>query len=199
MFSGMLLDKIENMTADKKTIYFLHGTGGHPRNFWFPNVASHAKELGYDNVIPQFPDPDDANLVQWLEYFEKNYSPKENDLLIGHSAGVPNALNILQTSSVKFSKAILVAGFIDQLPHQGDDHPTLFKNQKWDKIKSSCDEFIFIHSDNDPWGCDHKQGEKLRSYLGGTLIVKTGEGHFGSVMFEQPYSDFPLVEYFLEQ
>jgi hypothetical protein len=29
--------------------------------------------------------------------------------------------------------------------------------------------------------------------LGGTLIIKSGEGHMGSDSFNQPYKEFPLI------
>jgi hypothetical protein len=31
-------------------------------------------------------------------------------------------------------------------------------------------------------------------HLGGTLIVRHGEGHMGSDSFNQPYKEFPLLE-----
>lgn len=53
-------------------------------------------------------------------------------------------------------------------------------------------EIIFINSDNDPWGCDDKQGRKMFDKLGGTLIIRH-DGHMGSEKFNQPYREFPLV------
>ncbi len=52
---------------------------------------------------------------------------------------------------------------------------------------------MFIHSDNDPWGCSEKQGKEMFDKLGGTLIIKHGEGHMGSDSFNQPYKKFPLL------
>jgi hypothetical protein len=32
-------------------------------------------------------------------------------------------------------------------------------------------DIIFINSDNDPWGCDDKEGEYMHEHLGGQLII----------------------------
>ena len=52
---------------------------------------------------------------------------------------------------------------------------------------------ILINSDNDPWGCDDKAGKFIFDNLGGTLIIRHGEGHMGSNTFNQPYREFPLL------
>ena len=62
------------------------------------------------------------------------------------------------------------------------------------KIKSNVKDIIFINSDNDPWGCDDKEGYYMFENIGGTLIVRHGEGHMGSNDFNQPYKEFPLLE-----
>lgn len=117
-------------------------------------------------------------------------------LLIGHSAGVPLALAVLQELDYPIKRTLLVAGFCQPLPGMQPDHPSLPKNPDWAKIRRNCRDFVFFHADNDPWGCDHHQGEFMRQKLGGTLIVRTGEGHFGSTMFNQPYTEFPLLRDF---
>jgi hypothetical protein len=35
---------------------------------------------------------------------------------------------------------------------------------------------------------------KVFEKLGGTLIIRHGEGHMGSTLFNQPYRKFPLLE-----
>jgi predicted alpha/beta hydrolase family esterase len=62
----------------------------------------------------------------------------------------------------------------------------------WPNIRSHAEQFVFINSDNDPWGCDDKQGKIMREKLGGELIV-LHEGHMGSTTYNQPYKEFPLL------
>lgn len=63
----------------------------------------------------------------------------------------------------------------------------------WERIKTHVRDVVFIHSDNDPWGCDDKKGREMFDHLGGTLIIRHGEGHMGSNKFNQPYREFPLL------
>lgn len=188
------------MQAPTDRAFLIHGTGGNPDNFWFPTIKTHLSELGFDVVAPQMPNPDQPDLAVWTNFFHEHYGAlNEGDIIIGHSAGVPCALALIEQASAPINKALLVAGYATPLPHHGPDHPALFKNPNWSRIKNNAHSFYFIHSDNDPWGCDHKQGEIFREKLGGTLIIKTGEGHFGSAKFNQPYKDFPLLKYCISE
>lgn len=101
------------------------------------------------------------------------------------------------------SKAVLVAGYarklgkMDKLPLkklEQDAEPILQAKYNWSKIKGNVKDIFFINSDNDPWGCDGKEGHYMFQYLGGTLIIRHGEGHMGSDKFNQPYKKFPLLE-----
>lgn len=85
-----------------------------------------------------------------------------------------------------------MAGFSESLKTI-DKEPILQASYDWDKIQQHANEFVFINSDNDPWGCDDKAGRKLQEHLGGRLIICKGQGHFGSDTYKQPYKEFPLL------
>jgi predicted alpha/beta hydrolase family esterase len=91
----------------------------------------------------------------------------------------------------------LVAGYSEQKGN--DDNPLILqKSYNWSKIKSNVKDIIFINSSDDPWGCDDQAGLVLFKNLGGTIIIREGEGHMGSDSFNQPYKTFPLLEKLLE-
>ena len=117
---------------------------------------------------------------------------------MGHSAGCPLILSILENIKIKIHKAILVAGY--SYPTGKEKKPQLILQKKyyWNKIKRNVKDIIFINSDNDPWGCDDEQGYFMFKKLGGTLIIREGKGHMGSMTFNQPYKNFPLLEKLLE-
>ena len=91
---------------------------------------------------------------------------------------------------VKIKKAILISGYAKLLRENADGENN--KEPKWDLIKRHAKEFIFINSDNDPWGCDDTQGKIMTDNLGGKLIVRH-DGHMGSTTYNQPYTEFPLL------
>ena len=133
----------------------------------------------------------------------KNADFTNETIMIGHSSGCPLILSILEKISVRIKKAILVAGFARKLNKVDKPslkklekavQPILQENYDWKKIKDHVKDIIFIHSDNDPWGCDDKEGLFMFRHLGGMLIIRHGEGHMGSDKFNQPYKEFPLLD-----
>jgi len=176
-----------------KNVVLLHGYKGTPDNFWFTWLREELTALGYQINALQLPDAEHPSLEVWTPYAMRNAHFDQETTIIGHSAGCPLALSILDNLNQPIRRTILVAGFI-RLKEMQDDDAMLLQVYDWEKLKNNGREFYFFNSDNDPWGCDHKQGEALREKLGGTLIVQTGEGHFGSKVFDQPYDRFPLLK-----
>ncbi|MCA9460095.1 MAG: alpha/beta hydrolase, partial [Nanoarchaeota archaeon] len=169
-------------------VIILHGTGSSPESYWHPYIKKKLIEKAYKVSVPFLPNADKADIKEWLPFVLKNEIIDEDTILIGHSAGCPLILSILENIDCKIKQAILVSGFVDTLKSK-----TLQNSYDWDKIKSKCSDFIFINSNNDPWKCDDTQGRKMFDKLGGTLIIRDGEGHMGSSYFNQTYKEFPFL------
>jgi len=127
----------------------------------------------------------------------------KNTTIVAHSAACPLVLSILENIDVQIAKAILVSGYAKPLDMKGDEEakkleaaaqPILQKKHNWEKIKNNVKDIYFINSDNDPWGCDDKEGTYMFENIGGTQIIRHGEGYMGSDKWKQPYRDFPLLE-----
>lgn len=176
----------------KKAI-ILHGTGSGPDDFWLPWLGRELAAQGYHVTAPQLPEKDTPRLDVWTPFALAHLSFDKDTVLIGHSAGCPLILDVLQRIDTPIAKAVLVAGFATPIPHMPGDHPMLLQNRDWTKMRNNCRDFIFIHADNDPWGCLPPQGEYMRGKLGGTLMVMSGHGHFGSNIFKEPYPAFPML------
>lgn len=178
------------MLAMKNAI-LLHGTGDSPTRYWFPYVARGLKRKGYKVWAPRLPNAEKPNLSDWLAYVYRNGVFTKNTILIGHSAGAQLILSLLEKIDEKIKQAILVSGYAEPLPkNEGVKNKHKFA---WKKIKKHATSFIFINSDNDPWGCTSKQGKIMLDQLGGTLIIPKGQGHMGSTTYKQPYKRFPLL------
>lgn len=175
----------------------LHGTGCSPKSFWLPSIKSFLEKKDYNVWVPQLPDTDKPELKKQLPFVLTGGVFREDTILIGHSAGGPLVLSVLENINIKVYKAIIISGFITQ-SRKEQPLPILQKKYNAAKIKSRVRDLIFINSDNDPWGCNDKQGLKMWKKFGGTLILREGEGHCGSKTFNQPYARFPLLEKLLE-
>jgi len=176
-----------------KNAIMLHGTACTPNSYWFPSIRGYLESVGYRTWVPQLPDADIPDLKKQLPYVLENGEFNEETDLLAHSRGCPLALSVLEHIDTKIHRTILVAGFT-RPNDESESDPILQKRYNWRKIRQNGGDIYFINSDNDPWGCNDKQGRYMFQHLGGTLIVRHGEGHMGSDTFNQPYKEFALLE-----
>jgi len=174
-----------------KNVAIFHGTGGTPEHFWFPYLKTELEKQEYEVWVPQLPDTDKPDIEKWLPFVLEKGDFNKKSILVGHSAGCPLILSLLEKFDEPIHQVILVSGFTEPLDENPE--PILQEKYDWGKIKSNANSFYFINSDNDPWGCDDTAGRKLFDKLGGNLIIRHGEGHMGSSSFNQPYTKFPLI------
>jgi len=175
-----------------KNVIILQGAGETQKSFWLPYVKRELNKRGYRVWLPQLPSNDNPDIKKMLPFVLENGKFNKDTVIIAHSAGCPLALAVFQNIKTKIKQAILVAGYWRELPPPGANR-ILLKKFNWKRIKANVKDIVFIHSDNDPWGCGDKQGREMFKRLGGVLIIKHGEGHMGSDSFNQPYKKFPLL------
>jgi predicted alpha/beta hydrolase family esterase len=173
-----------------KTAAIFHSAGSRGDSFWYPYAKRALECQGYDVFAPDLPDADAPTLAAWLAVaLEGKYT--DESILIGHSAGCPLILALLERLETPVQQAVLVAGFARANKYV----PMAMLKDKydWELIRRNVKELIFINSDNDPFGCDDEMGRYMFDQLGGTFIVRHGEGHMGSDSYNQPYKEFPLL------
>lgn len=174
-----------------KAIIF-HGTDCKPGDYWYQWLGKQLEAEGYAVEIPYYPDINHEPITAFLPKVLKAHTFDSNTVLIGHSAGGPLLLSILENIKEPSVQAVLVAGYSHPLPGELKD-PILQVKYDWEKIKANAKDFAFINSVNDPWGCDDEQGRIMFDQLGGTLVIRN-DGHFGSTTYNQPYPEFPLLK-----
>lgn len=175
-----------------KNVLIFHGTDESPNHFWYPWLVNNLRAQGIKTWIEQMPECDTPQISVWKKFALENAPMDTESILIGHSSGCPLILSLLETINFKIKKAILVAGFHRPIGSNPSCPLILQTDYDWEKIKSHCEEFVFINSTNDPLGCDEMQGKEMFEKLSGTLIIKQ-DGHFGSESYNQPYREFPLL------
>jgi uncharacterized protein len=174
-----------------KNAIIFHGTDDNPTRYWYGWLGKELEKDGYTVEIPHNPTINKEPILTFLPKVLSHHTFDSDTLLIGHSAGAPLILSILEHINVRIKKAVLVSGYCQHPDDQMED-PVLQEAYDWDKIKQNVHEIIFINSINDPWSCDDKQGRIMFDHLGGTQIV-LNDGHFGSLPKGQEYDEFPLL------
>lgn len=180
------------MENNRKNAIILHGIGDSPESYWYPYIKKHLEQRGFSVWSPELPEKDNPQLSVQVPFLlaKGTYAPET--VIIGHSSACAVILGLLERLTVQVKQVIFVSGFIEAKgPRAGITG--VIKEFDWEGIKKHVRDFIFINSDNDPWGCTEEQGLKMLHYLGGTLIVRHGEGHMGSGSYNQPYKEFPFL------
>jgi uncharacterized protein len=176
-----------------KNAVILHGTGETPNSYWYPYIEKELEKNDYAVSIPQLPDTDHPTYDNWLPAALKE-SYNEETIIIGHSAGGPLVLSVLEKLPTKVKQAILVAGYVRIKGKETKPDAILQQNYDWKKIRNNVDDILFLNSDNDPWGCNDVEGRYMLDQINkGKLIIMKGEGHMGSGRFQQPYNEFPFL------
>jgi predicted alpha/beta hydrolase family esterase len=182
----VIANKLKNM---KKRVFIIHGWEGTPDSNWFPWIKEELEKHDFEVFVPQMPHADFPQQVEWVKYMQELIGDvDENTFLVGHSLGVIAILRFLESlpAGQKIGGAILVAGFSEPLdPADFSALDNFFDKQvDYEKIKSSCGNFVAIHSDDDPY-VPMERGETLKNKLDAKLIVlhaashiNMGAGHF---------------------
>lgn len=187
-----------------KNSLILHGSGNNSQGNWFPWLRDELEKRGWEVWAPDLPNADYPDIDEWSDFVlaSTEWEFNQESVIIGHSAGATLILGLLQRlpANVKIDTAILVAGLAQfpSLPEVNELIKGLFKHPfDWEKIKTSCENFYFVHSGNDRYGCGIKQGKIMKSHLGGELILRSDEDHF-NLETSSKYKQFPLILEILE-
>lgn len=174
----------------------LHGTGASPEANWFMWLKGKLVEEGNEVWLPQLPNSEKPNSKAYNKFLlaNKNFVIDSDTILIGHSSGAVEILSLLEhlPKDMVVKAAILVSAFRDDLEWDAliglFQEPFDFKN-----IKSHCNRFVFVHSDNDPY-VPLEHAEYLSNELNGELNIIKSQGHFNT----EASSDFKQFPRLLE-
>jgi hypothetical protein len=178
----------------KKAI-IVHCWEGYPNYCWYPKAKKDLEEEGFEVLVPEMPDTENPKLSAWLPKLRELIGTPSRDLyLVGHSLGCITILRYLESlkEGEKIGGAVLVAGFTSKLDFE--EIASFFETPiNFEEIKSHCDKFVAIHSDNDPY-VDLKYGEEFKQKLNAEVVIKHDMGHFsGTIEGEKSCLDLPEV------
>lgn len=146
------------MTKNQR-VFLIHGWTGHTNKDWFPWAKEELIRRGYETILPEMPDSDNPSKKKWLEVLHTLIdTPKDDDVLIGHSLGGLAVLRYIETlhSYEKVGKVILVAPMIvigntvvENLQDQQIVDDWLGEPLNYEKILSRVQSFSVILSKSD--------------------------------------------------
>src|SRR5579862_6380225 len=132
-----------------KNAVILHGTDASPDDHWFRWLQGELEERGYSVWLPQLPGAERPSAQRYNKFLlNGGFGFNEDTILIGHSSGAVSILNLLQVLPGNFmiKASFLVGAFRGDLGWNALKE--IVEPLDFDKIKSRCGKFIFIHSDD---------------------------------------------------
>jgi len=179
-------------------VVILHGTEGSPEGNWFEWLKDELESHGYQVWLPSLPRPMQPSLNEWTKYVinECPFSIDEDTTLIGHSSGAITVLVVAQRLKTRVKKVISVGVFKDN-SLKWDANNRLF-DVKFDfaKMKQNCTNYLFIHSDDDPY-CPLDHPKFFAKKLDAKLEILPGQGHF-NLEKSSSYKEFPRLLEFID-
>ena len=171
-------------------VILMHGKDTDPSKKWYPWFGKEIKNLGRDFLAPILPNSDDPSIDKWLAELERT-NPDENTILVAHSRGGVAILKWLERLSInkKVYKVILIAtnsGSSEKMNETENNKGFFTKNgYDFEKIKSHCDHFIILHSQDDEW-VPFQAGEENAIGLNAKFLKFNNRGHFGKKVASIP-------------
>jgi len=172
----------------------LHGTNADHTQNWFPWLKTELEKLGYEVWVPDLPVNGRPNIERYNQLLLGQGWDFNDNLVIGHSSGAVAILGLLQAlpKDVKINTAILAGAFTKRL---SQDPSWEMLSELFDKpfdyeaIKQKAKQFIFLHSDDDPY-CPIEQAQELHNKIGGEFMRLHGMKHF-SIGLDKRFAKFP--------
>jgi len=175
-----------------KRAVILHGTDANPEMNWFPWLKAKLEAEGYEVWAPLLPENHTPNREVYGSFlFGQGWDFTDN-LVIGHSSGAVEVLNLLMDERLpKVKLAVMVGawkgGNPNGFPADTTQFDGLFPPEGWDfaVMRAKADRIEFLHGDDDPY-CPLEQAQYLAEQLGAPITVVPNGGHLGKQYLELP-------------
>jgi predicted alpha/beta hydrolase family esterase len=182
-----------------KRVFIIHGWEGYPEEGWFPWLKESLEGKGCKVSVPVMPNPEEPEIEAWVGHLAEQVGEADADtFLVGHSIGCQTVLRYLEglDAGVKVGGVVLVAGWMHLKPvvfeEEGAEEvarPWIDTPIDWEKVKSHCDRFFAVFSDDDPY-VPLDDSKIFEEKLGAKIIVEKGLQHING---EAEVMELPVV------
>ena len=167
-----------------KKAVILHGTDGAPEHNWFPWLKAELEKRGYEVWVPLLPDNHTPNRNTYNDFLFSFGWDFSDNLVIGHSSGAVEVLNMLMDSrSTRIKAAVLVGVWesTEDTPLDPEQFVNLFPPGGFDYsvIKEKTGSLLFVHGQDDPF-CPVEQAEWMAERTGSDIVLVPEGHHLGS-------------------
>ena len=176
-----------------KKVYLIHGWGGSSRSEeWFSDLKQQLLKKGIKAIAFDMPDTNTPRIEKWAGFLQSKIKTKdigEETYFVGHSIGCQAILRFLEKlpQNAKIGGCIFIAGWFNltnEAYESEEDRkiakPWLETPINFDKVKSHCNNFLAIFSDDDPL-VPLSDADLFKEKLNARILIKKKQGHFNEV------------------
>jgi predicted alpha/beta hydrolase family esterase len=175
-----------------KRAVILHGTDGKPDSNWFMWLKAKLEAESYEVWVPLLPENHTPNREVYGDFlFGQGWDFTDN-LVIGHSSGAVEVLNLLMDERCpKVKMGVMLGAWAGGVPNGYDkdtkDFDNLFPPDWFDfeLIKSKAGKLAFLHGSDDPY-CPLEQAQYLAGKLNAPITIVPNGHHLGAKYTELP-------------
>lgn len=182
-----------------KRAVVLHGYKSNPYVNWYPWLAWRLRKRGYKTWSPWLPKSSlpDGNAWNQKLLSRKSWDFKDS-LIIGHSAGSVEILNLLSIlPQDQKPKTVVLVSSLRLKPNWPALRNLIPEPFDFQAIKKNAGRFIFVHAVDDPT-CPIADSQYYADKLGGELIILPSGGHF-NILRDVRFWRFPKLLEALEE
>jgi predicted alpha/beta hydrolase family esterase len=174
-----------------KTALILHGIGGSSKENWLPWLKKELDSRGWKVLSPDLPNTRHPDRKEWLETVKDLVGAVDFSELtiIGHSLGVPTALDLIETEEKKLKRLISVSGFYEDYGSELNSFFMVKRKVDMEKVNNLINEKIVIYGNDDPYVPQETLKNLADAFEVEPVIIKNG----GHVNTASGYDELPLL------
>lgn len=173
------------------TFLIIHGIGGHAGIHWQQWLSDELIKEGHTVIMPDLPNSDRPDRMIWLnEIATIAKDTKSNELIIvGHSLGVPTALDFIEQAPNPIKALVCVSGFVTDYGAELNSYFMATKSINFNKVRQNISHAYVIYGDNDSYVSQGTLKEVAMQLKVEPTIIHNG-GHLNT---EAGYTTFPAL------
>jgi predicted alpha/beta hydrolase family esterase len=175
----------------EKAALIIHGIEGHAGIHWQGWLHDELVKRGYEVLMPNLPHSDHPERVEWLKTIKKEVKDVDfSDLIIvGHSLGVPTALDLIESEKKKVEALISVSGFSKDYGAKLNSYFLRERDIDFKAVNKLIGKAFVLYGDDDPYVPQEILKDLADNLRVEPIVIKAG-GHLNT---NSGYEKFSLL------
>ena len=172
-------------------ILIIHGIGGHAGIHWQQWLHSKLFADGHTVMMPNLSNSDHPNRTTWLKEISAvvGNNPTSDLVIVGHSLGVPIALDYIESLASPIRCLVSVSGFASAYGAELNDYFMKERTIDFGKVRANLKKAVLFYGDDDPY----VPQQELRQLADDLQVEPVVIEHGGHLNADAGFTEFPAL------